>query len=79
MTTPDSTPEDTTSTSDASPETFGEKVERIAGEISDAPVISTINKEMDKLDEFADEHLHRHHAAAEAEVEVEADDAAAKQ
>ena len=63
-------------TPDAADETTQERIERVAGEVSNAPGFKQINELVDKADEVADRVLHRHHADADAEVAT--DEAPAK-
>lgn len=56
----------TDATPDNTEETTEERIERVAGTVSNAPGFKQINEAVDKADELADRVFHRHHAEDDA-------------
>jgi hypothetical protein len=53
----DETPQQETETSEAN---LGDKIEAGAQRLSDIPVVKAVNDEIDKIDHFVDNVIHRH-------------------
>jgi hypothetical protein len=65
----DQTTPETPETPEADESTLGERIEAAAGRFSENPVAKAVNDEIDRIDEFVDEKLHRHSHEAEPAAE----------